>query len=125
MGNRKMRTLILLGTLLAAPCVMAATDAEIVNAVKQRAESGFFPKDVKVVSLKEVNFFPDDRDTVYARFGNVCGKAEVTKGDNKASLVFIAPVVEKASQISIDDPTIYDLTKQGEIAEKDIPNRCK
>ena len=49
-----MRTLILLGTLLAAPCVMAATDAEIVNAVKQRAESGFFPKDVKVVSLKEV-----------------------------------------------------------------------
>ena len=102
-----MRTLILLGTLLAAPCVMAVTDAEIVNAVKQRAESGFFPKDVKVVSLKEVNFFPDDRDTVYARFGNVCGKAEVTKGDNKASLVFIAPVVEKASQISIDDPTIY------------------
>jgi len=125
MGNMDMRTLILVGTLLAAPGVMAATDAEIVNAVKQRAESGFFPKDVKVVSVNEVKFFPDDRDTAYARFGNVCGKADVAKDDNKASLVFIAPVVEKASQISIEVPTIYDLSKQGEIAEKDIQNRCK
>ncbi|EBX9237248.1 Uncharacterised protein [Salmonella enterica] len=120
-----MRKLILLVIILAAPCVMAASDTEIVSAVKQRAENGFFPKDVKVVSVKEVNFFPDDRDTAYARFGNVCGKAEISKDESKATLVFIAPVVEKASQISIDVPTIYDLSKQGEIAEKDIQNRCK
>ncbi|AYL05385.1 hypothetical protein DN555_26940 [Enterobacter asburiae] len=120
-----MKRYLFIVALLASPAVLAATDADIVNAVQKKVQNGFFPKDVKVESVTEVRFFPDDRDTAYARFGNVCGKAVVSKSNQKASLVFIAPVVEKSSQISIDGPTIYDLSKQGAIAEEDLQTKCK
>lgn len=120
-----MRMIILFLASLIAPCVMAASDQDIVAAVKHRAEKEFFPKDVKVESVSDVRFFPTNEDSPYARFGNACGKVFVSKGDKSSSLIFIAPVVEKSSQLHIDAPTLYDLDRQEEVARSDLLVRCK
>jgi|GEM_PF-1605797 len=103
----------------------AAEDAKIIEAVEKDVKTNFFPADVKVKSVENVRFFPGDNDTPYARFGNVCGSAIVSKGEMSKRLIFITTVKEKSSQLSIETPSIYDLDNQDEIARDDLKKRCK
>ncbi|EGT5653780.1 hypothetical protein SNN52_003794 [Cronobacter sakazakii] len=119
-----MRLFLVLATFLVSQAAYAASDAEIVKFVEKEAKETFFPKDVKVNSLSEVKFYPNQEDSAYARMGNVCGKASVQNASKSAELVFIAPIVEKASRIHIETPTLYDLDSQGDMARRDLKIRC-
>ena len=103
----------------------AADDAKIVEAVEKSVKTNFFPADVKVNHLEGVRFFPTDDDTAYARFGNVCGTAFVSKDGASKKLIFITTVEEKSSRINIHDPSFYDLDSNAEIAREDLKKRCK
>lgn len=118
---------LILGTValvLSINC-FAADDSKIINAVVKDVKKNFFPADVKVKSVEDVRFFPSDNDTPYARFGNVCGSAFVSKGDASKRLIFITTIEEKAARLSIETPAIYDLDGQGEVAREDLKKRCK
>ncbi len=119
------KLLVLISALLFVPGVMAASENDIIEAVKSKAKQDFFPKDVKVESISDVRFFPTAEDTSYARFGNVCGKASISKEDKSSSLVFIVHIVEKSNQLHVDVPTLYDLDKQDEVARSDLQVRCE
>ncbi|MGE9553869.1 hypothetical protein ACQPT2_22375 [Erwinia amylovora] len=116
--------------IIAALCLipiqcLALTNSDIVIQVSAKIERESFPKSVEVVSFSEVNFYPADEDSSYARFGNVCGKVSVANGKDKVDLVFIAKVTEKNSIAMIETPTLYDISKQGDIARADLSKRCK
>ncbi|WP_105663285.1 hypothetical protein [Cronobacter dublinensis] len=119
-----MKRLLLLAVFLTSQVAYAASDADIVNFVKTKAKDSFFPHDVRVNSISEVKFFPSQEDSDYARIGNVCGKVSVQNAEKSGVFVFIAPIVEKASRINVETPTLYDLESQGEIARRDLKNRC-
>lgn len=103
----------------------AADDSKIIEAVEKDVKTNFFPADVKVKSIENVKFFPGENDTPYARFGNVCGSAIVSKSDISKRLIFITTVKEKSSQLYIETPSIYDLDDKAEIARDDLKKRCE
>lgn len=121
-----MKNLIFGVTLIvAAGNTFAADDEKIIEAVEKNVKKSFFPADVKVNSVENVRFFPAGDDTAYARFGNVCGTAFVSKDGVSKKLIFITTVEEKSSRINIHDPSIYDLESNAEIAREDLKKRCK
>lgn len=125
-GDRDMKKLILgVSLIIATGSSFAADDAKIIEAVEKSVKTKFFPADVKVKSVDDMRFFPTDDDTAYARFGNVCGTATVSKDGLSKKLTFITTIEEKSSQLSIETPSIYDLDNQADIAREDLKKRCK
>lgn len=121
-----MNKILLVATSLLLPLhVMAASDADITSLVKEKIRTDFFPEGVSIESIEDVKFFPEYEDSPYARIGNVCGKVEVSKQQNNASLVFITHVTEKSKVIMVETPTVYDMEKSIEIAREDLSRRCK
>lgn len=120
-----MKKILIAGLIVFSFGASAATNEEIISEVKEYAHKSLFPSDVSVDKIENVKFFPSEDDTQFARSGNACGSATISKGAITKRLVFIAQVTEKSSSLHMGTPSIYDLDGNDSVARDNLKKYCK